>query len=170
MKKIAAICIAALGAALLVVGTAPSASAYPERTCFVEVDRQTLNPGESFTATGRTPVAIDSSNNEVSGSEIHWTFEWNGVTKARTGKEVQARFTAPEVDSTRDITLTARSTSPAGDCVRRLEITVLGASVAGPSSDDGLLPNTGGPAFWLLVAALLMLVGGGFMVARKRSS
>ena len=52
MKKLALFCIAALGAALLVIGTAPVASAYPELTCSVSVDRQVVSPGERFTATG----------------------------------------------------------------------------------------------------------------------
>ena len=168
MKKIAALCIAALGAALLVVGTAPSASAYPELTCDVEVDRQVLSPGDSFTVTGDARV-IDE--NTESTDDITWTFTWNGVTKKRTGGMVKASFKAPEVSSTRTIRLTARADTPLGPCVHNFDIDVVVASVAGPGpdGDDGLLPNTGGPAFWLLVAALLMLLGGGFMVVRKRS-
>jgi LPXTG-motif cell wall-anchored protein len=168
MKKIAAICIAALGAALLVFTTAPAASAYPELTCKVKVDRQTLKPGESFTVTGDARI-VDDEDESTEG--ISWTFKWNGVTKHRTGGLVKASFTAPEVSSTRKIRLTAKADTPRGPCVHHFDITVLGQSVAGPGGgDDGVLPDTGGPAFWLLVAALLMLLGGGVMVARKRST
>ena len=171
MKKIAALCIAALGAALLVVGTAPSASAYPELTCTVEVDKQKLKPGESFTVTGKTPVAVDSNNNQVADADVRWTFKWNGLTKERTGRTAKASFTAPEVSSTRKIRLTGRSTSPAGNCVHFIDITVIGPSSAALPPGGGLLPNTGGPAFWMVLAALaMMLIGTGAVItARKRA-
>jgi LPXTG-motif cell wall-anchored protein len=168
MKKLALLCIAALGSALFVLGTAPSASAYPEVTCDVTVDRQVLDPGDSFTATG-TAKAIDDQGNVVDPSNIHWSFRWNGVTKLRTGTPVHATFTAPEVTHTRVITLTARAETPQGPCVHHIDITVIGAEVAGPGG-GGHLPSTGGPAFWIMVAALaLLLVGGGtVVVSRKR--
>jgi LPXTG-motif cell wall-anchored protein len=169
IKKLAVLCLAALGAGLLVFAGAPAASAYPDLTCDVTVDRQTVLPGETFTATGRVLVAVDSSNNPVPDSAIHWTFTWNGVTKARTGKLVHASFTAPQVTSTRTITLTAKNTSPAGDCVHTIDVKVVAASVAGPTGGGGLLPNTGGPAFWLLLAAVaLLLVGGGTVIRTRR--
>jgi LPXTG-motif cell wall-anchored protein len=170
MKKLALLCIAALGAALLVLGTAPSASAYPELTCSVSVDRQVLDPGDTFTATGMA-AGVDAKNHTLPSSAFAWTFEWNGVTKNRTGAVASASFTAPQVDRTRTITLTARSSSPNGDCVRHVELEVRGAVVAGPTGGGGL-PNTGGPTFWLLVAALLLLLGGGgaVVVGRRRDS
>jgi LPXTG-motif cell wall-anchored protein len=169
VKKVVVLCLAALGAALLVVGVAPTASAYPDLSCEVTVDHQTLRPGESFTVTGENKVAIDSVGNPVPDSAVHWTFNWNGVTKARTGKLVHASFTAPEVSRTRVIPLTARSTSPAGQCVRHLDIKVLGTSVSPPTGGGGHLPSTGGPAFWLLLAAVaLLLVGGGTVLRTRR--
>ena len=170
MKKLAVLCIAALGAALLVLGTAPAASAYPELTCDVTVDHQVVDPGDSFTATG-TAAGVDSANQTVASSAFGWTFSWNGVTKHRTGAVASATFTAPEVTRSRTIRLTARSTSPAGTCVRHLDITVVGAIVSGPTSGGGGLPSTGGPQFWLLVAGLVLLLGGGgaVVVSRRRS-
>lgn len=166
MKKLALLCITALGAALLVLGSAPAASAYPELTCTVSVDRQTVSPGDEFTVTGDNKVV---DNGQVVESDVTWTFTFNGVTKKRTGAIASATFTAPDVTKTRDFTLTARSASPQGNCERDLVITVLGAQVAGPTPGGGLLPNTGGPMFWLLVGALaLLLVGGGTVVATRR--
>lgn len=156
----------ALGAALLVIGTAPAASAYPELTCSVSVDRQVLNPGDRFTATGMTS-GVDAKNHTLPSSAFAWTFEWNGITKSRTGAVVTASFTAPKVSRPRTITLTARSSSPAGDCVRHLDIKVLATSVSAPSGGGGM-PNTGGPAFWILVAALVLLAGGGGAVIASR--
>jgi len=168
MKKLALLCMAALGSALFVLGTAPSASAYPEVTCNVTVDRQTVTPGETFTATG-SAMALDDQGGIVDGSNVHWTFRWNGVTKVRTGSLVHATFTAPEVTHTRTITLTARANSPQGECVHHIDVTVGSAEVSPPGGGGGL-PSTGGPAFWILVAALaLLLVGGGtVVVTRKR--
>lgn len=167
MKKLALLCITALGAALLVLGPAPSASAYPELTCTVTVDRQVLEPGQTFTVTGKSQVV---DNGTATDSSVRWTFTFDGVTKKRTGATVTARFKAPQVDETRTFKLTARSVSSLGTCERDLLITVLGAQVAGPNpGGGGLMPNTGGPTFWLLVGALaLLLVGGGTVVATRR--
>jgi LPXTG-motif cell wall-anchored protein len=169
MKKLALLCIAALGSALLVLGTAPSASAYPEATCDVTVDRQVLDPGDSFTVTG-TATAIDAQGNVVGPANIHWSFRWNGDTKLRTGSPVHATFTAPKVAHTRTIRLTARADTPQGPCVHHVDIKVVAAEVSAPGGGGGHLPSTGGPAFWILVAALaLLLVGSGtVVVTRKR--
>lgn len=172
MKKIAALCVAVLGAALLVLGTAPSASAYPDLSCDLQVDHQRVGPGETFTATG-TATATDEQGNPIDDAVV-WTFTWNGETVHRTGSPVHATFTAPEVDSTRVIRLTGRATTTLGPCVHHIDITVIGPSVAAPSgggggAGGGLLPNTGGPAFWVLVAAVLLLLGGGgALVASRR--
>jgi LPXTG-motif cell wall-anchored protein len=160
MKKLAVLCVAALGAALLVWGPAPVASAYPEVTCNVTVDRQTVSPGDTFTATGE------------SATSARWTFRWNGVTKVRTGSTVHASFTAPEVTRSRKITLTARAEGATGStCVHHITVTVAAAVVSAPGGGgSGGLPSTGGPTFWLLVAGLLLLLGGGTaaVAGRKR--
>ena len=178
MKKLSILCIAALGAALLVLGTTPAASAYPDLTCHVDVDRQVLHPGESFTVRGEAS-AIDDQGNVVDPADIQWTFRWNGVTEKRTGFVVQASFTAPAVAHTRTIRLTARADTPQGPCVHHFDIKVLGPEVSPPTAGGGGsdggggggLPSTGGPAFWLLVAGLALLLGGGgtVAVARKRA-
>jgi len=165
MKKIAVLCIAALSAALLVLGTAPSASAYPDLTCDLKVDRQVLAPGQQFTATG-TAAAVDKNNQTVPDSQLLWTFRWNGVTKHRAGHLVTATFTAPDVTKTRTITLTGRVDTPLGPCVHHINITVIAPEVSPPGG--GGLPSTGGPAFWLLVAGLLLLLGGGGAVIAGR--
>jgi len=167
-KKLAVLCLAALGAALLVLGTAPAASAYPDMTCDVSLDRQVLNPGDTFTVTGRAG-GVDSKNHTLPSSAFTWTFEWNGETKSRTGAIVTASFTAPQVTHTRTIPLTARSSSVAGECVHHFDIQIVGSTVvAGPHAGNGVMPNTGGPAFWILLAALVLLAGGGGVVVASR--
>lgn len=170
MKKLAVLCIAALGAALLVFGTAPAASAYPELTCNVDVSPQVLKPGHTFTVTANA-AGVDSTNHAVNRASVQWTFAWNGVTKNRSGSPASVKFTAPQVTKTKVIPLTVRSSSAAGDCVRHFDVTVIAAAAAGPHVGDDGLPNTGGPTFWLLVAGLVLLLGGGGAVlsARRRS-
>jgi LPXTG-motif cell wall-anchored protein len=183
MKKLAVLCITALGAALLVFGTAPTASAYPEITCQVDVGAQVVRPGDTITVTGTTQVAVDASNHPVPAESIEWTFVFNGETKTRTGRDVQVTFTAPQVTKTTDFTLSAKNHSTAGDCAHTFNITVTGPTVAGPTVAGSTvagshggghhpgssgLPNTGGPAFWVLVAGLLLLLGGGGAVAASR--
>jgi LPXTG-motif cell wall-anchored protein len=55
-----------------------------------------------------------------------------------------------------------------------VDITVAGAVVSPPGGDDGDggLPNTGGPAFWALVAGLVLVAGGSgaVVVARRRTA
>jgi LPXTG-motif cell wall-anchored protein len=173
MKKVAVLCIAALGAALLVLGTGPSASAYPDLSCNLEVDRQVVAPGQTFTATGTAKFNDPDAPQSTEG--VVWTFSWNGVTVHRHGSTAKATFTAPEVDSARKIRLTGRATTPLGPCERHIDITVINPVVEAPRTGGGLghglLPNTGGPAFWMLVSAVLLLLGGGgaIMASRRRS-
>ena len=169
MKKLAVLCITALGAALLVFGTAPAASAYPELTCHVEVSPQVLKPGHEFTVTADA-AGVDSANHAINPASVQWTFAWNGVTKDRTGSPASVSFTAPQVTKTKVIPLTVRSSSAAGDCVRHFDVTVAAAAVAvaGPHVGGDGLPNTGGPTFWLLVAGLVLLLGGGGAVVSAR--
>lgn len=165
MKKLAALCATLLGAALLVLAPAPSASAYPDLSCNLQVDRQTLAPGQQFTAYG-TAKAVDKANQPVPDADLLWTFRWNGVTKHRTGHDTSATFTAPDVTKTRVITLTGRVQTPLGPCVHHIDITVIAPQVEGPG---GGLPGTGGPVLWVLVAGVLLLLGGGgVLVANRR--
>ena len=160
MKKLATLCLAALGTALLVVGTAPAASAYPDTGCDLSVNRQALNPGDTFVARGAVTGA-DSS------SPVTWTFRWNGTTKVRSGAVAQASFTAPRVKKTRHIRLTGTAKSSLGTCTRHIDITVGGTQVSAPGGSGGM-PNTGGPAFRLLLAALALLAAGGATVLAGR--
>jgi LPXTG-motif cell wall-anchored protein len=176
MKKLAVLCIAALGAAMLAMGFAPAAYAYPETTCVVDVAPQVLKPGEPITVNASVTAAVDAQNQPVPADKINWTFVFNGETKTRVGKDVQVTFTAPQVTKTTDFSLSAKASSPAGDCVHTFNITVVAPAVAGPHSPGGGghhpssgLPSTGGPAFWALVAGLVLLLGGGsFVVASRR--
>ena len=165
MKKLAILCVTALGAALLVLGTSPSASAYPDLTCNVTVDRQVLHPGQTVTATG---VITGADTNRP----VTWSFRWNGVTKDRTGATAHASFKAPKVAHSRVIRLAAEGTASLNGvprtCVHHIDIRVVAVQVSAPSGGSGL-PNTGGPAFWILVAALVLLAaGGGTVVASRR--
>jgi LPXTG-motif cell wall-anchored protein len=133
-------------------------------TCDLTVNRDVVHPGDTFTATG-TIKGADTA------TPVSWTFRWNGVSKHRTGASAQATFTAPHVSHTRTIRLAGRShyavNGEARTCVHHLDIKVVSAEVSAPSS--GGLPSTGGPAFWILVAAVaLLLAGSGTLIASRR--
>jgi LPXTG-motif cell wall-anchored protein len=170
MKKLATLCVAAMVAALLVLGTAPGASAYPDLGCDVTVDRQTVSPGDRFTATGSLTGADTTK-------PVRWTFRWNGVTTVRTGATAKATFTAPKSKKGRVIRLTGEAQASVDGvdrtCTRHLDITVTGVVVSAPGDVAGSgssgLPSTGGPAFWALVAGLaLLLAGAGAVVGSRR--
>ena len=163
MLKLATLCVAVLGAGLLVLGTAPGASAYPDTGCDLSVNRQELNPGDTFVARGTVTGADPSAS-------VTWTFRWNGTTKVRSGAVAQAAFTAPRVKKTRHIRLTGTAKSSLGTCTRHIDITVAGTQVSAPggSSGSGGMPNTGGPAFRILLAALALLAAGGATVLAGR--
>lgn len=145
---------------------APAASAYPELTCTLSVDPQTVTEGETFTATG-TAAEVESSGRTAADSAIKWTVTFNGITKTGTGSTFAPTFTAPAVDKKTTFTLTASSTSPAGTCTRSADVTVLpdGTTVTPP---DGGLPNAGGPRLLILIAGLALL-GFGFFAVRRAS-
>src|SRR3954469_7517346 len=129
MKKLAVLCVAVLGAALLVLGSASSASAYPEVTCDLTASPHVVHPGDTFTATG-TVRGADT------GKPVSWTFRWNGVTRHRTTATAQATFKAPDVAHTRTIPLTGRSTfsvnGEARTCVHHVDVKVVAAEVSAP--------------------------------------
>ena len=163
MKKLIVIGATAFATLLMVFGFAPAASAYPEGVCDLEVSAQVVNSGETITATSHYSV-VDTSARKQAGDDIHWVTTFNGQTRTGTGETFTASFKAPEVDSPTDFKLTSTGTGPAGDCSRSVNVSVLPNGSASPPGGSHL-PNTGGPALWLLIAGL-GLVGGGAVAIR----
>lgn len=165
MKKALLVAAALFAALFASVATAPTASAYPETTCNLTVDPQTVTEGESFTATG-TAAVTGGTGDEV----ISWVMTFNGDTRTGNGAVFVQTFTAPDVDKTTKLKLTAKATTPAGTCQHSVDITVqpTGTIVEPPG---GGLPNTGGPRLAFLVFGAALLLAGATAVgyARRRA-
>ena len=170
MKKLTSLGVAAFAAliaVLAILGSQSPAQAYPDVQINLEVNRQLLYGGQTFTATASSE-----------GATCSWTLEWNGDSreKADTLKFVTT-YTAPQVSKVTKIPLhgtcvyTAPSSRGAAAWQRTIMITVLppSSAVSPPGSSD--LPNTGGPDWRVLAGGLLLLVSGAVAVtiARRRA-
>jgi hypothetical protein len=157
--------VVGLASAVTLVATAPSASAYPDAVCTVSVQPQRVVGGKPITVTG------------TSTTSRTWTFTFNGQTATGKGTRFRHVFATPTV--TKQTTLQVKG-SCNGGAVQVVPATVLpgdgaGGGTSGPgqgaaeADHNGILPGTGGPAFWVLVAALLLLLAGlGTMVRSRR--
>lgn len=171
MKKIGLAAIAVLALVLTSVGLAPSASAYPEVTCDVTVNAQVLHSGERLVVTATAGGTVQAQR-AAATSDVTWTITWNGITRHGKGSRFVTKFIAPNVSSSKVLTLESSMTSASGNCVRSLDITVLPQDIVSPPNGGGHLPNTGGPRLlWLLAGLALVILGGGAAFsARRRSS
>ncbi len=171
MNKLGTMIVVALLGILAAVGFAPAAQAYPDAQQNLTVDRQSLFGGESFTAFATSNVSCD------------WTLEWNGESRTQTSENFTTSFEAPIVTEATDIPLNGtclydsleepRVAARAAAQVafeKTIVITVLPRSdEVSPPGDGDDLPNTGGPNLWILIAGLVALVGGAFVVRAAKS-
>lgn len=176
MKKQFGLVATALAALVAVVIGASAAQAYPAATFAFSLDKHTVIGGRTFVATASSNVSCSS-----------WTLTFLGQSASGSGKKVSHTFTTPTVSTRETRTVHARCTyslsaGAAGSAVRVVDRTspVLSSSVVilprtgsgsgsgtGSSSSSGL-PNTGGPAFWVLIVALVLIVAGLLSVVRSR--
>lgn len=170
MKKLIAIGATALTMLFMVFGLTPSAFAYPEGVCDLQVSAQVVNSGDTITATCHYTV-VDNAARKQAGEDIHWVMTFNGQTRTGTGETFTATFKAPDVSQPTSFKLTSTGTGPAGTCSRSVNIRVLPDAVVSPPKGPHL-PNTGGPRLMLLVAGLgLVLVGAvSIRMSRKERS
>jgi len=172
LKKLIVIGATALTTLMLAFGFAPSAFAYPEGVCDLEVSAQVVNSGETITATCHYSV-VDNSARKQAGDEVHWVMTFNGETRTGTGETFTATFKAPEVNKPTSFTLSSTGTGPAGTCSRSVNINVLPSGVVSPPGGGPHLPDTGGPRLILLMAGIILVVAGAVsirMSRRERSS
>lgn len=170
MKKLIVIGLTALVAMFATIAAAPSASAYPEVSCTVEVDAQVVDSEASFTATASSQqTTVDDGLGRTGADSVDWTMTFNGETRTGSGSTFKQTFEAPAVTKTGKYPLTATAVQADGEttCSKTVEITVVpgGTTVVPPG---GGLPNTGGPHLWLLVAGLALLALGGAAVRQSR--
>jgi len=176
----------ALGITLVGVGTA---QAYPTPVFSLTLSRHTVYGGETFDATVKANVtcstwAITFLGQTVSGHDTD-TFVHTFPTPKVTAKEVRPVTARCTYDSAAagagnavrivaaqsgilhsDVTILPRSSTGTGGVAGNGNGNGT-ASGAGSSSGSGL-PNTGGPAFWIVLLALALVLGGGVAMARNR--
>jgi LPXTG-motif cell wall-anchored protein len=186
MKKLSSmgvVALAALIAALALLGFSSPAQAYPEGSFDLRVDRSVLYGGESFTATASSQ-----------GTTCAWTLEWNGDVRrgaSNTNHDFVTAYQTPQVTKVTKIPLhgscaynarTAPSARAGSTWERTIEITVLPRSTevspptvgsahsTGHGSSSGL-PSTGGPNLFFLLGGVALLVSGAtaVTVARRRA-
>ena len=168
MKKLIVIGATALATLFVVLGVAPSAHAYPEGSCNLEVSAQTVNSGDSITATATYSV-VDNAARKSALSDTTWVMTFNGETRTGSGETFTQTFVAPEVTEPTTFPLKATGTGDAGSCTRTVNVTVLptGTTVLPPGDD---LPNTGGPRLFLLIAGFALVVAGALAIRQSRKS
>ncbi len=161
MKSVRILVAAVLASAAAILATGTPAQAYPDPVCTVSVSPQRIVAGSQFTATVTSTVATDLSAT------------YRGVTKsASDATRLVARFNAGSAGSHQ------LSISCGGE-IKGVAVQVLPADAAiddpdgndngtGPSS-NGLLPNTGGLPWILLVIGAVLVVAGGTVAVRRRS-
>ncbi len=165
MKKIVGGVVVSLLAAVVAVFSAPSAHAaddpYPDLVCSLSVSDTSVEGGSDVTIS----VASDVPAN-LAITFLNETRTRDGAT------ELTETFRTPVVDQ-RQIAAIVGSC----DGIQRsagLELLPVGAdsgladSDAGQDGLAGILPNTGGIAFWLLLAGLLLALTGAAVVVQRR--
>jgi hypothetical protein len=157
----------------------PSAQAYPESICAYAVQPQQLVGGNPITVTGSSTVSH------------HWRFRLDGNANAEarlaarkaaadvtpqeatgTGTTFSHTFATPKV--TKKTTLYVHCfCDGGGEKIFPVTLDPAGSVLApgqgsNPPDHNGILPGTGGPALWVLLVALaLMLVGLGISSLRR---
>jgi LPXTG-motif cell wall-anchored protein len=169
MKTLRLAIATTMAAAFLVFAQTP-AQAYPIESC--SVSDRTVTGGDDVT------VQVTASPEEP-GTSFEVTYQ--GQTRSGTGTSFSAEFDTPSVDEETDTTAFASVTRDGQTVPCSGTITLLPADDDDDDDDDGdgdgdgdgddggLLPNTGGERLlWLIIGAMLILVGGGVVVASRR--
>jgi hypothetical protein len=154
--------LATLLASLTVLLTGPGAQAYPDSVCTITVQPQRVVGGDPITVSGTSTVSHT------------WTFRFNGHSATGTGTTFSHKFATPKVKVGRTIVVHAMCN---GGADQEIPVLVDAAhGVAGPGQGavapdhNGILPGTGGPALWILLIALaLVLLGLGVVDVRRRN-
>jgi uncharacterized surface anchored protein len=168
MKKLIVIGATALATLFVVLGVAPSAQAYPEGSCNLEVSAQTVNSGETITATA-TYTVVDNAARVSALSDTEWVMTFNGDTRTGTGETFTQSFEAPEVTEPTTFPLKATGTGDAGTCTRTVNVTVLPNGQTVPPKGPHM-PNTGGPRLILLIVGLGLVAAGAIAIRQSRKS
>lgn len=181
MKKQFRLIATALVALVAVLAGTSAAQAYPKATFSFSLSKHTVIGGGSFVATASANVSCSN-----------WTLTFLGQSASGSGKKISHTFTTPVVSAQETRKVRAQCTytltgGASGTAVRVIdskspvltsEVIILPRTGAGSGSGNGSgqtsssagsgLPNTGGPAFWILIVALLLILAGLVTVIRNR--
>ncbi|KQY58386.1 hypothetical protein ASD11_01595 [Aeromicrobium sp. Root495] len=188
MHLLVALVLAAFVAALVPSTAFAADDTYPDPTLSVKVPGGKLYGGDpvsvSASASVRcSPLSLTFLGDTVStkGSSLTNTFD-TPVVKTVTPKKVTASCTYTDASGasatvTGDATVTpAAFVGPLPGAVRSASATVIllpraaddGADNGSQDNGNGILPNTGGLPFWLLIAGVVLVLGGGVIATRRR--
>lgn len=166
MWKFCASVLLALG--LVLPGVAANAADYPDPTVAIIIDPDVCI-GQPLPFKGTSSVDGD------------WTVTYLGQTKTGSGKNFAVDFSTKNATAGKNETLTAVQTYDGGSLTRTATINLpkcadeaaagadLGDDAAGNGGLSGILPNTGGIAFWVIVLGAALVVAGSVTVSRRRS-
>ena len=172
--------LTALLASLAALLVSPAAQAYPESVCAYSVQPQDLVGGKPITVTGTSTVShnwrfrLDSNANPEARVSPR-TAAGAAIAPQQatgTGTTCSHTFTTPTV--TKKTTLYVHCfCDGGGEKIFPVTLEPIGGATppgqgANPPDHNGILPGTGGPALWVLLAAVaLLLVGLGISSIRR---
>lgn len=169
MKKTSSLLAAVVGLllALAPVG-AHAADDYADPGITISIPSTVIVGGDDLTVTVTSPTSC------------RWTLTFLDQVAKGTGKTFTHTFTTPVVQQRTEVPLNVTCDYDAvgggttsATASRTSTIVLLPRDAAIPASTGalgGILPATGGPTLWLLVAGgVLVLAGGALTVVRKRS-
>ena len=175
MKTLRLAIATSLAAAFVVFAQTP-AEAYPVSSCSIGVSDTTPSDGEDFT------VTVTATPSE-GGTDF--TAEYNGQSDSGSGTSFTTEFEA--VAGQDLVTATATREQQTVSCSTTIDVDGdddgdedgdgdgdgdEDGDGDGDGDNGGLLPNTGGERLaWLIIGAMLVLVGGGvYMASRQRDA
>lgn len=169
MKKLIVIGATALAALFLALGYAPSAQAYPQTSCKVDLNAQKVLSGSKLHVTAEAQTVVtDDGLGKVAAVPNKWHAEFNNETRDVTADVLDITFDVPEVTERTTFQLVVQSIMPGvtAACGQTLDIVVEpgSTSVAPP----GHLPNTGGPHLSLLIGGFGLVAAGGVAIRQSR--
>lgn len=151
-------------------------------------------PAPTFSATLEDQVVVSGENVVIhaqANTVANWDVAFNGENRVGVGTKFTATFKAPVVTRVTFFNATVHAETVDESLARgqsvgvklatfdkTLRVKVLPeGSKAGPKNNDqrmadsGVLPNTGGPNFYLLLGGLLLLLAGlGAVIAARRTA
>lgn len=158
MKKALLGVVAVIMGAVVVALPMHGAQAYPDVVCTIEAP-SSVQPGDEFEVVVRSSTPQDLS------------VSFDGRTASRpSATTLAATFRAPTSGST------AAIEARCGDEVASATLSIGAGAGSGSGAGEpdaragGLLPDTGGAPFWLLVSGVVLAVVGGTIVIRRRQA